>query len=153
MLLAIDGQNSNGAIASSEIINVDTTVNCSFTSYPFAVYRHASSATSDGIVTCGGYDGSQYLNTCKKLTKQGSWDTFPDMNSKRNYFGLRMVDGLLWAVGGYNGRDTMEYIDPENPTEWSQQTMPFSVHSHCLTELSRKHLIVTGGTADSGVSK
>ena len=152
MLLAIGGQNSNGRIASSEIINLDTTVGCSFASYPFAVRSHASSATSDGVVTCGGSDGRQLLNTCKKLTKQGSWDTFPDMNSKRWGFGLGMVDGILWAVGGFNGRDTMEYIDIKNPTEWSQQTMPFVVYGHCLTELSGKHLIVTGGL-DNGVSK
>ena len=152
MLLAIGGWNGNGVIASSEIINLNTTVGCSFTSYPFAVSQHASSATSDGVVTCGGWDGSQSFNTCKKLTKQGSWDTFPDMNSKRRGFGLRMVDGLLWAVGGYPGGNSMEFIDIENPTEWSQQTMPFSVSYHCLTELSRKQLIVIGGH-DGGVSK
>ena len=46
----------------------------------------------------------------------------------------------------------MESIDPKNEDEWTKQSLPFSIYGHCLSELSEKRLIVTGGYK-SGVSR
>ena len=156
------GYSNNGPIASSEIINVDTHFLCNVSSYPFNVVQHASSTTPVGVVTCGGYDGifgyGGYFNTCKQLLNLGAWVDFPAMNSKRHNFGLMSLDGFIWAVGSGNNLDynptgnSIEYIDLNNPTKWSQQTMAFSVWGHCLAELSRNKLIVTAGWI-RGVSK
>ena len=62
------------------------------------------------------------------------------------------MSDLLWAVGGVGGNRSMEYIDPRNPNKWSQETIPFRVWGHCLTDLSNNRLIVTGGD-QNGVSK
>ena len=136
-------------LASTELINVDIHTSCSVSPYPFAISRHASVVTPTGIVTCGGRHKSKHLNTCKRLTSSGNWASFPSMISKRSRYGLLMMNGLLWAVGGYGGKEmpwsTMEYIDPRNPTEWTLKSMPFDVGGHCLTELSNQRLMVTGG--------
>ena len=77
MLLAIGGANSNGLLASIEIINVDTTVGCSFASYPFAVGTHASSATPDEIVMCGGLTAPPVGIGLTDLAKSGGGRKYP----------------------------------------------------------------------------
>ena len=152
-LLAIGGFNGN-SLASTELITEDNHQNCNVPSYPIALRGHASSVTEDGIVSCGGKIGSNltYLNTCKRLAKSGSWVSFPSMKSKRVYFGIKMMNERLWAIGGSGGQNSMESIDPKNEDEWTKQSLPFSVFGHCLSELSDQRLIVTGGL-DNGVSR
>ena len=134
------------------MITEDNHQNCNVPSYPFALHAHASSVAQDGIVSCGGHDGS-YLSTCKRLTESGSWVSFPSMKSKRGYFDMKIINGRLWAIGGdRGGQSSMESIDPKNEDEWTKQSLPFSVEYHCLSELSEERLIVTGGS-DSGVCR
>ena len=150
-MLVIGGWNVN-YLASTELITEDKHQNCNVPSYPIGLYGHASSVTEDGIVSCGGHNGD-YLNTCKRLTKSGSWVSFPPMKSKRAWFGMKMINGRVWAIGGEGvGGNSMESIDPKNEDEWTKQSLPFSVRRHCLSELSEQKLIVTGGY-DSGVSR
>ena len=150
-MLVIGGTNGND-LASTELITEDNHMDCNVPSYPIALYGHASSVTEDGIVSCGGHNGD-YLNTCKRLTKSGSWLSFPSMKSKRGYFDMNMINGRLWAIGGAGGAsNSMEFINPKNEDEWTKQSLPFSLNGHCLCELSGQRLIVTGGY-DSGVSR
>ena len=151
-MLVIGGYNSD-TLASAELITEDSHQNCNVPSYPIALYGHASSITEDGIVSCGGGSERDHLNTCNRLTKSGSWVSFPSMKSKRGYFGIKMMNGRLWAIGGLGGgENSMESIDPKNEDEWTMQSLPFSVANHCLSELSEQRLIVTGGYK-SGVSR
>ena len=150
-LLIIGGWNGT-YLASTELITEDNHLNCNVPSYPIALYGHASSVTEDGIVSCGGHSRS-YLNTCQRLTKSGSWVSFPSMKSKRAFFGMKMMNERLWAIGGHGGgQNSMESIDPKNEDEWTKQSLRFSVKNHCLSELSNQRLIVTGGL-DNGVSR
>ena len=152
-MLVIGGYIGNH-LASTELITEDNHLNCNVPSYPIALNGHASSVTEDGIVSCGGRSGS-YLNTCKRLTKSGSWVSFPSMKSKRAFFGIKMMNERLWAIGGVGGgENSMESIDPKNEDEWTKQSLPFNVSGHCLSELSEQRLIVTGGVRfQDGVSR
>ena len=152
-MLVIGGINSlSHDLASTELITEDNHLSCNVPSYPIAMKGHASSVTEDGIVSCGGYNRAD-LNTCKRLTKSGSWVSFPSMKSKRAWFGMRVINGRVWAIGGDGGgENSMESIDPKNEDEWTKQSLPFSVKHHCLSELSEQRLILTGGYK-SGVSR
>ena len=158
-MLVIGGFTTNGGthngnfLASTEWITEDSHQNCNVPSYPIALWGHASSVVQDGIVSCGGDLNGDDLNTCKRLTKSGSWVSFPSMKSKRSFFGMKLSNGRLWAIGGSGeGENSMESIDPKNEDEWTKQSLPFSVEYHCLSELSEERLIVTGGS-DSGVCR
>ena len=153
-MLVIGGFRYGNYLASTELITEDGHQNCNVPSYPIALYGHASSVTEDGIVSCGGHNGDD-LNTCKRLTKSGSWVSFPSMKSKRSFFGMKLSNGRLWAIGGSGeGENSMESIDPKNEDEWTKQSLPFNVSDHCLSELSEQRLIVIGGVRGQyGVSR
>ena len=152
-MLVIGGFHNGNYLASTELITEDSHQNCNVPSYPIPLWGHASSVVQDGIVSCGGDLNGDDLNTCKRLTKSGSWVSFPSMKSKRGFFGMKIVNGRLWAIGGVGGgENSMEPIDPKNEDEWTKQSLPFSASFHCLSELSEQRLIVTGGY-DSGVSR
>ena len=154
-MLVIGGYNENH-LASTELITKDSHQNCHVPSYPIALRGHASSVAQDGIVSCGGNTENRgYLNTCKRLTKSGSWVSFPSMKSNRGWFGIKMINGRVWAIGGNGGgKNSMESIDPKNEDEWTKQSLPFNVSDHCLSELSEQRLIVIGGVRGQyGVSR
>ena len=151
-MLVIGGYNEK-QLESTELITKDSHQNCNVPSYPIPLWGHASSVVQDGIVSCGGDLNGDDLNTCKRLTKSGSWVSFPSMKSKRGWFGMKMTNGRLWVIGGAGGgKNSMESIDPKNEDEWTKQSLPFSLNGHCLCELSGQRLIVTGGY-DSGVCR
>ena len=151
-LLIIGGFNKNGDLATTELTNGTNRLHCNVPYYPIALYLHSSSVAQSGVVTCGGHDKTNSLRTCYKLAKAGNWVSFPALKSKRYYFGMKMMNGKLWAIGGVGGgKYSMESIDPENQKEWTKQSLPFGVYGHCLTEFSNYQLIVTGGLQD-GVS-
>ena len=151
-MLIIGGFNNNGDLATTELNNGTYHLHCNVPSYPIAVYLHSSSLTPSGVVTCGGHEETDSLRTCYKLTKTGNWVSFPSMKLKRYYFGMKMMNGKLWAIGGPGGgKYSMESIDPENQNEWTKQSLPFNIYGHCLTEFSNNELIVTGGL-QNGVS-
>ena len=154
-MLVIGGFRYGNYLASTELITEDGHQNCNVPSYPIPLRGHASSVVQDGIVSCGGDLNGDDLNTCKRLTKSGSWVSFPSMKSKRSFFGMKLSNGRLWAIGGNGeGENSMESIDPKNEDEWTKQSLPFSASFHCLSELSEQRLIVTGGVRfQDGVSR
>ena len=115
---------------------------------------HASVVSPTGIVTCGGKLGSRRIpgsKICKRLSSSGRWVDFPPLLNDRKHFRMKMMNGKIWAIGGwdqqgrYGFQHTMEYIDAKNLTKWEQKEIPFGVHSHCVAELPNNRLLVIGG--------
>ena len=78
------------------------------------------------------------------------------MKRKRTHFGLAEGNGILFAVGGYQGYDdksSMEWINLDYGTRWTLENTPFSVEKHCMTRFNRTHLILTGGILNKEVTK
>merc|ERR1719367_1070959 len=54
----------------------------------------------------------------------------------------------IYSIGGYVTRNTMETITLNATGTWNQQSMPFSVHSHCAVVLDN-NIIVIGGADEN----
>ena len=128
----------------------------------------ASVATHLGILTCGGrtglfsigriglslYKRKDYTSKCTLQTKEGNNNFFPSMRKTRAYFGLGIINDLVFAVGGLHRRfTTMEKINYKTDSEWTLTYLPFSVSDHCLTTTTSSIVITGGQYYDGTVSK
>ena len=77
-------------------------------------------------------------------TKEGQTTSFPSMRKTRRYFGLGIVNDLVYAVGGWGEDTTMEKINYKTDSEWTLTDLPFSVSEHCLTTTTSR-IVITGG--------
>ena len=123
--------------------------NCNPTDLPYAVSGHATVASDQGLITCGGYDGSSYLSKCILQRRNGETTSFPTMKYRRSFFGMVLVSDVIYAIGGYpSGRTTMETINVYNGTKWSEQSLDFSIRSYCVTSIDNDKIVVTGGNGN-----
>ena len=151
-LLVIGGSNGN-PLSNIELVNETTTLPCTIPQYPFALFGHATAATTQTVVTCGGYgSGGGYLKDCNQLGQDGRiWQNGPSMQEQRYLFSLTALNNKQYAIGGEGSRNTMETRTME--TNWVSENIPFSVEKHCTTKYSDHELIVLGGRQSGRVSK
>ena len=146
-LVVIAGYRGIGSRYLNDVEHVSTQNNsnlCNPMDLDYTVSAHASVATALGILTCGGFTASGSLSKCTLQTKEGQTTSFPAMRRERNYFGLGIVNDIVYAVGGSTGGTTMEKIDYKTDSEWTITNLPFSVSLHCLTTTTSS-IIITGG--------
>ena len=153
-LLVIGGIN-NGALATTDVWNVGSNTSCGVPSFPRPLYAHASAVTPIGIVTCGGLAE----RSCYRLSAENTWVSFPALNYLRAYFSMMYMDGFLWAIGGVNARNSMEFIDVSNldATEWTVEAIngaysPSNIYGQCVTEYPNNRFLMVGGN-ENAVSK
>ena len=160
-LLVIGGVN-NGALATTDVWNVGSNTSCGVPSFPRPLYAHASAVTPIGVIACGGETpGGPYggQTSCYRLSFENQWISFPALNHKRAYFSLKYMDGVLWAIGGVNARNSMEFIDVSNldASEWAVESIdgasaPLNIYGRCITEYPNNRFIMIGGN-ENAVSK
>ena len=126
----------------------------------------ASCVTPLGIVTCY-HDSPRKGKRCKRFSKSGKWEDFPSFNYDRRNYGMKSINGKIWAIGGQKIRqqhcncakgdyanaylNMMEYMDLNvQPLRWERKYMPFGIHSHCVAELPNNRLLVTFGNYPPG---
>ena len=112
------------------------------------VSGQASIASDKGVITCGGFKIDERLNTpeCYVLRKNGETRHFPSMKTGRSSFGLAIINDTLYAVGGTYAYTTMEMINLNTDSEWSQIDMPFGLDAHCVTT-TQTTIVITGGVS------
>ena len=121
------------------------------------VAYHASVLSPDGkIVTCGGENKiGDHLSKCQIQTSTGETRSYPSMINIRYGFGMAIINGTIYAIGGQNGFDRinkMESINIMTENQWKDELdMPFRVTGHCVVTISTK-MVVIGGWGE-GVSK
>ena len=132
---------------------------CGIPQLPVGTIKHQSVATSNSIITCGGLtDPNGITSSCWRLmsSQNDKWEHFPNMKSKRAFFGMTMLKDTLYAVGGSNdGTNTMESIGVEkSDAEWQyKKTPPVSLSQHCTVKISETELISIGGLQNGRVSQ
>lgn len=77
---------------------------------------------NDQIFVIGGFDGTEYFNSCRSFHLiHRRWTDIAPMNERRCYVSVAYLNGLLYAMGGFNGhvrQNTAEkYLFESN--QWS----------------------------------
>ena len=110
---------------------------------PYDIYYHASVASDQGVITCGGRgaDGSSQ-SKCSLLTPNGRTKSFPSLVGERQNHQMVIIKDVIYAIGGYSNPDNMEIINIKNGTTWVQENMPFSAHHHCAVAISSKIVVI-----------
>ena len=144
-LVVIAGNDGSNRLNDVELVSTQNNNNvCNHLDLDYTVHEHASVATDLGILTCGGSTASGWTSKCTIQTKQGQTTSFPSMRKTRAYFGLGIVNDLVYAVGGEGARTTMEKIIYKTDSEWTLTDLPFNVENHCLTTTTSS-IVITGG--------
>ena len=151
MLVVIGGIDSNWnykRLSNVELVTPSSNNDeCDPTDLNEEVAYHASVLSPEGnIVTCGGEDKKRNrLSKCQIQTSTGETLSFPSMIHKRSRFGMSMIDGILYAIGGYPSYNKMESINIKTGDQWKEEAnMPFQVSGHCVATINNK-IVVIGG--------
>jgi len=77
---------------------------------------------------------------------EDSWTTLEPMPTARSSFGVAVVDGKIYAIGGYNGTalNTNEMYDPETDT-WTRKTSMPTARSNFGIAVFQNKIHVMGG--------
>ena len=130
-------------LKTSEVFHSGDVSTCNIPPLPKGFQRHASAATPNGVVVCG---GSTNLYSCYRLSSKNEWVSFPSFNYKRLEFNMFYMNGLLWAIGCC--WKSVEYINPAKDSQWTEiepSPVHFTGSNSCYTELSDNRVIETGG--------
>ena len=119
---------------------------CNPTDLPSPVYGHASvySSTLQSLITCGSSGNNGRLSSCSVQTKNEHLISIPSMNRARQYFAMVTIENQIYSIGGRGSRNTMETIELNATGTWNQQSMPFSVSSHCAVALDNNIFVIGG---------
>jgi len=149
-LLVIAGYDDLNRLSDVELVSTQTRNElCDPLDLDYTVGYHSSVRTPIGVLTCGGQTGSGSTSKCLLQTKEGQTTTFPSMKRRRHYYGLGILNDMVYAVGGVGGYTTMEKINFKTDSEWTLTNLPFSVMWHCLATTTNS-LLITGGYQNGG---
>lgn len=82
-------------------------------------------ANLDGkLLVCGGYDRVECLKSVDQyLPETNTWEVLASMREARGRFGIAVVNGRVYAIGGSNGSTelaTVEMLDPGKESKWAR---------------------------------
>lgn len=124
---------------------------------PITPARSAHTATllPDGkVLVAGGYDGSNYLNSCALYDPAtATWSSTGSMLAGRqNAIATLLQNGKVLVTGGYNGSylNSCELYDPATGMWSSTGSMLSGRDFHTATLLSNGKVFVTGGKSGAG---
>lgn len=87
-----------------------------------------------------------FPNIVAVLAAEDSWTTLIPMPTPRSA-GLAVVDGKIYAIGGFNGSNylnTTEMYDPKTDTWITKQPMPTARHSFAIATYENKIYVIGG---------
>ena len=146
------GSNGN-ALSSVEVTNIGNGPSCPGSNLPEAIYGHSATYSRNGIFVCGGRTNiRQKTNQCHRLGSNMQWIPFPALNIKRDGFTMDEVNGILVAIGGLSGGQSLEYINLIDDNEWTTKQLGFSIRRHCSVPISEKEIMVIGGDLNDQVT-
>ena len=155
-LLVLGGKvvNYNSRSTLSDIELLGTQTECNPTDLPSPVELHASvfSSAVKSLITCGGLEdhgsstfGGKIISSCSVQSKNRHHIALPPMNSARYHFTMVSIQHQLISIGGNGVYNTMETIHLNiSNDEWLEQSMPFSVWSHCAVTLDNDIFVIGG---------
>jgi N-acetylneuraminic acid mutarotase len=85
------------------------------------------------------------------MAAEDSWETLEPMPTARCSFGVAVVDGKIYAIGGWNGSylNTNEMYDPATDTWTTKRSMPTARSGHAIAVYQNKIYIIGGVIGES----
>jgi len=79
---------------------------------------------------------------------EDSWETMEPMPTARSGFGVAVVGGKIYAIGGFNGTalSTNEMYDPEMDTWTTKESMPTTRYGFGIAVVDGKIYVIAGNT-------
>ena len=155
MVVILGGKTADGK--TSSVIQLGD--NCAdIPDLPVAVERHSSTVLNGDIVTCGGYSGRGWKDTCYSITPEhgGEWRKATSLKLPYHVFGHTMntVGNTMVLVGG--GISRLRYTD-KTWTSDGRSWVPGPVMTtprlhHCSVSTSSNMVVVSGSNGRKPLS-
>jgi len=150
VIVSVGGEDDKVVMRSVEFWDPVTSVWKTLACLPFAVSKHGLVVSGQGkLYMAGGEypDGSASKAMWRYDPVLNAWHEMAGMNVCRSELGLVMLDGCVYAVGGWEGRsrlDSVERYDPETNSWHFVPPLKMAVTSPAVVAYDGA-LYVTGG--------
>ncbi|XP_038556217.1 kelch-like protein 20 isoform X2 [Micropterus salmoides] len=157
VIVTVGGEDNTGLLRSVESFNPMTNQWKNLACLPFAVRKHGLVVSDSTLYLAGGElsDGSQSSEMWRYDSCCDSWIKMAPMNMARSSLGLAMLDGFVYAVGGWSQLlntcvNFVERFDPQTNSWQVIESVKLAVASPAVVALDGL-LYVTGGEVENGV--
>lgn len=150
VIVSVGGEDDKVVLRSVEFWDPATKVWKTLACLPFAVSKHGLVVSGQGkLYMAGGEypDGSASRAMWRYDPVLNTWHEMAPMNVSRSELGLVMLDGYVYAVGGWDGHsrlDSVERYDPSTNTWQEVPPLKMAVTSPAVVA-HEGSLYVTGG--------
>jgi len=150
VIVSVGGEDDKVVLRSVEFWDPGTKIWKTLACLPFAVSKHGLVVSGQGkMYMAGGEypDGSASRAVWRYDPVLNAWQEMADMRVPRSELGLAMLDGCVYAVGGWEGTsrlDSVERYDPETNTWSDVPSLKMAVTSPAVVAYDGA-LYVTGG--------
>ena len=150
VIVSVGGEDDKVVLRSVEFWDPATRLWKTLACLPFAVSKHGLVVSGQGkMYMAGGEypDGSASRAVWRYDPVLNAWQEMADMRVPRSELGLAMLDGCVYAVGGWEGTsrlDSVERYDPETNTWSDVPSLKMAVTSPAVVACDGA-LYVTGG--------
>ncbi|XP_078467222.1 kelch-like protein 24 isoform X1 [Lampetra fluviatilis] len=149
VIIAVGGEDDKVVLRSVECYGPQSGQWKALACLPFAVSKHGLVVSGNTLYMAGGEfpDGLASRDTWRYDPSFDTWQEMAQMNVARSELGLAMLDGFVFAVGGWEGSsrlDSVEGYDPSTNCWQFVAPMRMAVTSPAVVALDGL-LYVTGG--------
>ncbi|XP_023329218.1 kelch-like protein 12 isoform X2 [Eurytemora carolleeae] len=127
VIVAVGGEDDKVVMRSVEFWDIVTGAWKTLACLPFAVSKHGLVVSGHGkLYMAGGEypDGSASRAMWRYDPVLNAWHEMAGMNVCRSELGLVMLDGCVYAVGGWEGRSRLDSVERYDPETNSWQFIP-----------------------------
>ena len=148
-ILVTTGHNQEGYQTTSEI--VDLTVKGGYKCniwepFQIGVRGATGGVIGDTVIICGGYDGSNNVDECYRLSSEKNPQLITHMLVERQYAAsIVLNDNILWVTGGWSGAylASTEYVTSTGTILGPNLPQPLT--NHAMIAINKTCSMVIGG--------
>ncbi|XP_045214051.2 kelch-like protein 3 [Mercenaria mercenaria] len=149
VIICVGGEDDKVVLRSVEMFDPDSCRWKPLACLPFAISKHGMVSSGDYIYLAGGEfpDGSASRSMWRFDQNLDTWMEMVPMNMARSELGMAMLDGHVYAIGGWDGSSRLDSVERYNPVlnTWSFiPPMKIALTSPAVVAL-KGLLYVTGG--------
>eukprot|EP00826_Nyctotherus_ovalis_P025854 TRINITY_DN2006_c0_g3_i4.p1 TRINITY_DN2006_c0_g3~~TRINITY_DN2006_c0_g3_i4.p1 ORF type:complete len:466 (+),score=140.25 TRINITY_DN2006_c0_g3_i4:123-1520(+) len=87
----------------------------------YAKYRHKTEVLSrNTFMAIGGFDGKVSIARCEEYSvAEDRWTEAPALNKARYHTATALLNGLLYAIGGFDAQNDVEVLDLSQKSVWT----------------------------------